>query len=105
MGSLQVLKEMHRARDWNRALDIYPEIQRGLIDIRNRYPGLSAEHSGQIGLGITSLGDMEYASESGSDDFPQETISEFNQQLSDVQLMLTELESRLQQSVYYGEAP
>ncbi|MDA1219243.1 MAG: hypothetical protein O2909_07360 [Chloroflexi bacterium] len=96
-GRIQALKELQRNRDWNRSLDAYPEIQRGLIDIRNRYPELAEDHNQQLTQGIAALRNIEYTLESASEDIAQETLGEFNQQLSDIQAVLVELENQLQQ--------
>lgn len=94
---IQVLIEMHRRGEWGRALDTYPEIRRGLIEIRNRYPELSGDDAGYLQTGIQQLQEMEYAVDIAGEDISQETLSRFNQQLSDIQLKLAELGIKLQQ--------
>jgi hypothetical protein len=95
---VQALKEIHRGMEWNRALSRYPDIQRGVVDIRSRYPGLSEADSEKLRLAMARLQHMESIVEAASDDIQQETVSEFNRYLSELQLVLAELENQLQQS-------
>ncbi|MFQ6030129.1 MAG: hypothetical protein ACE5Q6_21865 [Dehalococcoidia bacterium] len=97
-GRIQALKALHRSRDWDRALDIYPEIRRGLTGIQNRLPDLSEIDTEQILGGISQLMDMENEVDKSTGDRSQINVSQFNAQLSLIELLLTDLESRLQQS-------
>ena len=80
-------------------LDVYPEIQRGLVDIQNRYPALSESDIENLQAGLGQLRAMEYTVEVSGEDMALETISQFNQRLSGMQEILTDLESKLQQSI------
>ncbi len=95
---VQSLKEFHRQREWDRALYRYPDVLRGLIDIRSRYPALSESDLHGIQAGVTSLQDMEEIVETSGNSISQETSSLFNRNLSEIQLNLAELESRLSES-------
>lgn len=93
---IQALKEVHRVGNWGRALFLYPEIRRGLIHIRSRYPDLPDVVSDRIQLGVTQLQRMERTVDSARGDLPQERVSEFNDHLMEIQTVLDELESRLE---------
>ncbi|MBM3941555.1 MAG: hypothetical protein FJ316_01240 [SAR202 cluster bacterium] len=97
---IQSLKELHRQREWSRALYIYPEIRKGLIDIRVKYPELSPDEAGTLEAGVSILLEMERSAETSAvgSEIPQETVSKFNGDLNNMQLTLAGLESRLQQS-------
>ena len=94
---IQGLKELHRAEEWERAISRYPDVQRGLIDIRNRYPSLSEVDSGKLQVGVERLRSMEQSIETMGEGISRETVALFNQHLAEVQLVLAELETRLQQ--------
>jgi hypothetical protein len=92
---LQALKEFHRMRQWDRALFLYPEIRRGLIHIRSRYPNLPDADSDRIRFGVALLDDMEQAVDRANTDVPEDRVSEFNGRLTQIQTTLDELVSRL----------
>jgi hypothetical protein len=95
---IQALKEAHRARDWDRALFLYPEIRRGLTHIRSRYPDLPDADSDKIRFEVDLLDRMEQAVDRANRDVLRERVSEFNGHLTEIPTLLDELESRLQQS-------
>ena len=77
-------------------MDIYPEVRRGLTNILNRYPGLSEGDAQRIQQGIDQLLELERTVAVTSRDISEETIIRFNNELSEIQLKLAGLESRLQ---------
>ena len=95
---VQALIEMHRRGEWNRALDTYPSIRKGLIDIRSRYPGLLGDDSERIREWISQIQNIQLNVEATNENVPQETATDFNSLLIEIQSMLVELEIKLQQS-------
>jgi hypothetical protein len=91
------LKRMHLSGDRGRALDTYPQVRKGLVDLQNRYPGLTQGDSESIQLGIGLLGTIERtveAAEAVKGNISPETTSEFNRYLTDIEIVLDGLESR-----------
>jgi hypothetical protein len=93
---IQALKGIHRQGVPEEALYRYPEIRKGLIDIRSRYPDLPQSDAETIANAITLLQVMEELVESGQFDFSQLARVTFNPYLTDIEVMLGELGSRLQ---------
>jgi hypothetical protein len=91
------LKRIHLNGEWVRALDIYVQVRKGLVDIQNRYPGLTQEDSENIKSGIDMLGTIERtveAAEAANGIISPETTGEFNRYLTDIEIFLDGLESR-----------
>ena len=99
---IQTLKELHRTADWRRALDLYPELTRELVSVRGS-PGVSTVLSETIQSSVTWLQNMEKDVDSTSQAIDQSRISNFNQQLTEIQNILAELETSLQQEPDGGE--
>ena len=95
---IEGLKELHRRREWNRALDRYPDIIRMLINIRVRHPDMSDEQRTTIQKVVAQLTEMGNTVESSDGEVAQEEAQQFNIRLSYDQLPLAEIESELQQS-------
>jgi len=98
-GRIQGLKEIHRGGDRLRALDLYPEIVGMLLDIRRRHPGLSDDQRMNILQATTKISEMERSIETLEGEIPQETASQLNNALTDIQsTLLPELEDQLQET-------
>lgn len=93
---IEALKGIHRRGTTEEALYLYPDIRKGLIDIRSRYPDLPQSDAETIAAAITQLQVMEELVESGQFDFSQLASPTFIPYLTDIEVMLAELGSRLQ---------
>lgn len=93
---IEALKGIHRQGAPEEALYLYPDIRKGLIDIRGRYPDLPRSDAETIAAAITRLQVMEELVESGQFDFSQLAGPTFNPYLTHIEVMLAELGSRLQ---------
>ncbi len=69
-----------------------------LTDVRVRHPEMSEEQSVKVQDVINLIGRMTNAAERNPGVDPQEIAGQFNQQLSNAQESLTEVESQLRQS-------
>jgi len=99
---IQSLKDLHRRAEWAQALQLYPELQRGLITLRSRYVGLSEIDSVEVWQGIVLLQNIERiveVVELAGAEFPPQVVSEFNGQLTEIQTTLAELAIQLEQSL------
>lgn len=95
---LQVLKEIHRDGNRQRALDRYPEIIELLRDIRRRHPGLSDADRANIRRAVTEISEMERTVEQLEQNIPRDLWTRFNQTLTGFQSgLLAELKDRLRQ--------
>jgi hypothetical protein len=92
---IQTLKDLHRRGEWERALSRYPEILKGLIQIRYRYPGLSPHDDENIQRGIAQLVSIESIVDRARPNIPGGAVSDWNQELTQVQLTLAELANHL----------
>ena len=95
---IEGLKELHRRNEWSRALDRYTEVGKMLTDIRIRHPELTDEQRSTIQRVVSRLSDMGRKVDLPGGVIPPENSQRFNVLLWDDQLLLTEIESTLQQS-------
>lgn len=95
---IQALKRVHRQAAWEEALYLYPDVRKGLIDIRNRFPGLSETENEVITTAIARLQFMETFVESTQSDASQIPVSDFNEHLIDIEVTLAELGAKLHES-------
>lgn len=91
---IESLVGAHRVGDWGRALLLYPEIRRGLVRIKNRYPDLRDTDAKNILSGVDRLKYMQHNVERVNQIVPLEKVSEFNSYLARIQTVLDDLESR-----------
>lgn len=99
-GRIDALKELHRNRDRERSLAVYPEIRGLLLEIRRRHPGLSDPERANVIIAIGQIAEMERAIDVLQDEMTAETVGEFNSKLTGLQTeLLIRLEDQLQDHI------
>lgn len=97
-GRIDALKELHRNRDRERCLAVYPEIRGLLLEIRRRHPGLSDLERVNVIRAIAQIAEMERAIDLLQGEMTSETVGEFNSELTGLQTeLLIRLEDQLQE--------
>ncbi len=95
---IEALKELHRTRQWDRALDRYRAIIDMLTEAKNRHPEISDAHTATLQGVISILGEIQAAIQGRTAADPQESPGEFNRKLSYAQSQLDEVQSQWRQS-------
>ena len=96
-GRINTLKELHRNKERERCLVVYPEIRGLLLEIRRRHPGLSDQEKANVSRAIAQIAEMERVIDMLQDEMTSETVGEFNSELTGLQTdLLIRLEDQLQ---------
>ena len=91
------LKDLHRAQEWQRALDQYPRVRQTLVDVRTRVEEDAPETATAFQGAVAQLAQMESAVERAlpSPD-PALTAATLNRRLVAIQGTLDDLRSKLE---------
>ena len=98
------LKDLHRAQEWQRALDQYPRVRQTLVDVRTRVEEDAPETATAFQRAIAQLAQMESVVERAlPDPEPVLVAATLNRRLVSIQGTLDDLRSRLEGAAEVAE--